>query len=43
MFDSTRKILHVLLLKCFRDHIRSERTLYKSFLHYIQEEVKRVI
>ena len=39
MFHSIRcNTLHLLLLKCFRDRIRSERTLYKSFYitsHYI--------
>lgn len=38
MLDSIRRInLHLLLLKRFRDRIRSKRTLYKSFftLHYI--------
>ena len=33
-FDSDRRnILHLLLVKLCRDHIRSERTLYKSFFY----------
>jgi len=35
VLHSSYRFLHLLLLKHFRDCIRSEMTLYKSFLHYI--------